>query len=149
MNRREFISISSKVTCACVLGATSAGLNSCTSTTSSELEDTTGVEMEFDLSSSEYVVLKQDGGSIVTEGNEIDSNGLLLLNTNDEIKAFTRRCTHQGIQLNAFSNGLSTCTNGHGAQFDTNGVVVSGPAIDSLKMYDTDLDGNTLTVFGS
>ena len=79
MNRRDFLNTSTKIACACALGSTSGLITSCSSITSSELEDTTGVSLEFDLASNDYLPLQSEGGSVVTGSNEIDSNGLLLL----------------------------------------------------------------------
>ena len=102
----------------------------------------------FDLNEEPFQALKINGGSVATSPNDIDSEGLLLLRSDENIKAFTRRCTHQGIQLNPFSNGVSICAYGHGAQFNSNGQHISGPGQGSLKTYDTQLDGNILTVYG-
>ena len=84
----------------------------------------------------------------MSPSNDIDSAGLLLLRSDETVKAFTRRCTHQGVELNAFSDGVSICTYGHGAQFNSDGQHISGPGEGSLKSYDTQLDGNILTVYG-
>ena len=149
MNRRDFLATTSKAACDCALGAGSLFLSNCSNPSSStNPEDTTGAELDFDLTSNEFVALQNDGGSVATNANEIDSAGLLLLRTGENVKAFTRRCTHQGVQVNAFYNGVALCANGHGAQFNTNGQHISGPGSGSLKSYDTLLDGNTLTVFG-
>ncbi len=149
MNRRDFLTTSSKVACACALGAGSFFVSSCSNPNESTTPiDSTGVELDFVLTADEFVPLQIDGGSVATGSNEIDSAGLLLLRSGDNIKAFTRRCTHQGVQLNAFSNGVSVCAFGHGAQFNANGNHISGPGDGSLKSYETLLDGNILTVFG-
>lgn len=149
MNRRDFLTTSSKVACACALGAGSLFINSCSNPNESTTPiDSTGVELDFDLTTDEFVPLQIDGGSVATGVNEIDSAGLLLLRSGDNIKAFTRRCTHQGVQLNAFSDGVSVCAYGHGAQFNSNGQHISGPGDGSLKSYDTLLDENILTVYG-
>ena len=143
MNRRDFLKNSTKVACACALGTGSFLINSC-----SNPNDSTGIELDFDLTADEFIPLQIDGGSVATGINEIDSSGLLLLRSGESVKAFTRRCTHQGVQLNAFSNGVSVCAYGHGAQFDSNGQHISGPGEGALKSYETQLDGNTLTVYG-
>ena len=149
MNRRDFLKTSSKAACACALGAGSLIINSCSNPNESSAPiDSTGIELDFDLTSNEFIQLQVDGGSVATGINEIDSAGLLLLRSEDNIKAFTRRCTHQGVQLNAFSNGVSLCAFGHGAQFNADGNHISGPGDGSLKSYETLLDGNILTVFG-
>ena len=149
MNRRDFLKTSSKVACACALSTGSLLINSCSNPNEPSTPiDSTGVELDFDLTTDQFVQLQVDGGSVATGINEIDSAGLLLLRSGDNIKAFTRRCTHQGVQLNAFSNGVSVCAFGHGAQFNANGNHISGPGDGSLKSYETLLDGNILTVYG-
>ena len=149
MNRRDFLKTSSKVACACALGTGSLLINSCSNPNEPSMPiDSTGIELDFDLTTDQFIPLQVDGGSVATGINEIDSAGLLLLRSGDNIKAFTRRCTHQGVQLNAFSNGVSVCAFGHGAQFNANGNHISGPGDGSLKSYQTLLDGNLLTVYG-
>ena len=149
MNRRNFLATSGKTACACALGTASFFLNNCSNPTEPTAPaDTTGIELDFDLTNTEFTVLQIDGGSAVTGANEIDSAGLLLLRSGEIIKAFTRRCTHQGVQLTAFSEGISVCAFGHGAQFNSNGQHVSGPGEGSLKSYDTQLDDNILIVYG-
>ena len=149
MNRRDFLKTSSKVACACALSTGSLLINSCSNPNEPSTPiDSTGVELDFDLTTDQFVQLQVDGGSVATGINEIDSAGLLLLRSGDNIKAFTRRCTHQGVQLNAFSDGVSVCAYGHGAQFNSNGQHISGPGDGSLKSYDTLLDENILTVYG-
>ena len=149
MNRRDFLNTSTKIACACALGATSGLISSCASPfTSSEPEDTTGVSLEFDLASNEYSVLQSEQGSVITGSNEIDSNGLLLLREADTIKAFTNNCTHSGYDLFPFSNGVSICSSGHGGRFNTDGQGISQPASGTLKSYSTSLSDNILTVYG-
>ena len=148
MNRRDFLNTSTKIACACALGATSGLISSCANITSSELEDTTGVSLEFDLASNENLALQSDGGSVITGSNEIDSNGLLLLREANTIKAFTNNCTHSGYDLLPFSNGVSICSSGHGGRFNTDGQGISQPASGTLKSYSTSLSDNILTVYG-
>ena len=148
MNRRDFLNTSTKIACACALGATSGLITSCYSITSSESEDTTGISLEFDLASNDYLPLQSEGGSVTTGSNEIDSNGLLLLRESDKIKAFTNNCTHSGYGLLPFSNGTSICSSGHGGRFNSAGQAISNPASGTLKSYSTSLLDNILTVYG-
>ena len=67
-------------------------------------------------------------------------------NAENEILAFTRRCTHAGYEIGAFSGGVSVCSSGHGGRFDTNGKAVSRPATGSLRQYQAVLSGSTLTI---
>ena len=148
MNRRDFLNTSTKIACACALGGMSGLVTSCFSITSSESEDTTGISLEFDLASNDYLPLQSEGGSVTTGSNEIDSNGLLLLREADKIKAFTNNCTHSGYDLLPFSNGTSTCSSGHGGRFNSDGQAISHPASGTLKSYSTSLLDNILTVYG-
>ena len=149
MNRRDFLTNSTKAACACALGAGSLFIKSCSNPNEPSTPiDSTGVELDFNLTTDQFIALQIDGGSVATGSNEIDSAGLLLLRSDNIVKAFTRRCTHQGVQLNAFSNGVSVCAYGHGAQFNANGQHIFGPGGGSLKSYETLLDENILTVYG-
>lgn len=146
MNRREFLTTSGKAACACALGAGSLFVTHCSSPT--DPVDSTGIELDFDLTSNDFVALQNDGGSVVTSSNDIDPLGLLLLRSGDDVKAFTRNCTHASYQIDSFSiDGIAICS-GHGAQFNTNGQHISGPGGGSLKSYDTLLEGSILTVYG-
>ena len=114
MNRRDFLSTSSKAACACALGVGSLLITHCSSPSDSYVPaDSSGIELDFDLTSNEFVALQNDGGSVATDSNDIDSAGLLLLRSGDNVKAFTRRCTHQGVQLNAFSDGVAPVSYTH------------------------------------
>ena len=100
MNRRDFLKTSSKVACACAISTGSLLINSCSNPKEPSAPiDSTCVELDFDLTKDEFIQLLVDGGSVATSINEIDSAGLLLLRCGDNIKAFTRRCTHQGVYL--------------------------------------------------
>ena len=80
MNRRDFLTTSSKVACACALGAGSLLTKSCSNPNEPSTPiDSTGVELDFNLTTDEFIALQIDGGSVATGSNEIDSAGLLLL----------------------------------------------------------------------
>ena len=84
---------------------------------------------------------------MVTDGNIIDSQGLLLYRTGSEVRAFRNNCTHSGWDLRPFVNGVSVCVSGHGGRFNTNGTAIASPASGTLRRYDTVLDGNSLTIY--
>ena len=101
----------------------------------------------FNLNEQPYSALQVVGNSIVTPGNNIDKVGLLLYRKSEnEILAFTRRCTHAGYEIGAFSGGVSVCSSNHGGRFDTNGKAISRPATGSLKQYQAVLNESTLTI---
>ena len=87
------------------------------------------------------------GNSIATPSNTADPSGLILYRSSDTtVRAFSRYCTHAGGSVGSFVNGTARCSS-HGAQFDTSGNVVGGPARSALKEYLTSLDGTLLKVF--
>ncbi len=148
MKRRDFLETSTKIICACAVGSGLALVQSCTSNvaTSPELNGESE-ELIVDLLSDGFTALLEQGGSVVTDGNIIDSQGLLLYRTGNEVKAFRNNCTHSGWDLRPFVNGVSVCVSGHGGRFNTNGTAIASPASGTLRQYDTVLDGNSLTIY--
>jgi len=157
MNRRNFI----KKTCKCALLSavpiSVINLTSCSDygdPSEEEIlqdinETTNGESLNLDLTSETLSPLQTIGISIVTTGNIIDINGLLLLRISDvKISAFSRKCTHSGGSVNIFIDGISVCSS-NGSEFDTSGQVVSGPASNPLKEYQTSFEESTLTIFPS
>ena len=71
----------------------------------------------------------------------------LIVNTgSNNFSALTSVCTHTGCDRNwTFTSNVFTCTC-HGSRFDTSGAVLTGPAIQALRSYSTNLNGKTLTV---
>ena len=147
MKRRDFINITSKTVCACSLGVTGFFLKGCSDNDSMTVEPQ-GLEITFDLNEEVYQNLRVNGGSVVTPSNEVESKGLLLYRDNETRNAYANRCTHASYKLTPFNDsGLSFCV-GHGAQFNTNGVPVTGPATRNLREFETLLEDDILTVFG-
>ena len=155
MNRRNFI----KKTCKCALVSAVpiavVNLTSCSDygdPSEEEVLDNINENnndgiLNLDLTSETLSALQTTGISIVTTGNIIDSNGLLLLRVSDiKISAFSRRCTHSGSSVNPFIDGISVCSS-HGSEFDTSGDVVNGPASNPLKEYQTSLEESVLTIY--
>ena len=61
-----------------------------------------------------------------------------------DYKALLLSCTHYSNQLTVTGNGY-TCT-AHGSKFDKQGVVLKGPAEDSLKQLKTEIINNYLVI---
>ena len=148
MKRRDFLETSTKIICACAASSGLTLVQSCTKNVATS-SDPNGEseELIIDLLTDGFTALLEQGGSVVTDGNIIDSQGLLLYRTGDEVKAFRNNCTHSGWDLRPFVNGVSICVSGHGGRFDTNGKAIASPASGTLRQYDTLLDGNSLTIF--
>ena len=147
MKRREFIETSTKLFCACAAGSGMALIQSCTNNVATSPDTYDTEELIIDLLGDGFTALLDEGGSVVTDGNVIDSQGLLLYRTGDEVRAFRNDCTHSGWELRPFVNGVSICVSGHGGSFNTNGSAIASPASGTLKKYDTILDETTLTIF--
>ena len=99
-----------------------------------------------DLSLLENSALVMVGGTLALDSNVIDSKGILLYRQSDtNVLAFSRNCTHNGCTIGSFQNGTSACPC-HGSQFNTSGSAVSGPAVNPLTQYSASITGNIVTI---
>ena len=115
----------------------------CSSPTEPNNSDKT---ITVDLSLSENSALLVVGGALALGSNVIDSKGILLYRQSDtNVLAFSRNCTHNSCTINSFQNGTSTCPC-HGSQFNTSGNVVIGPAIIPLTQYSAAIADNIVTI---
>ncbi len=148
VTRREFLQTSLRsLGTISVTGALVSYVQSCAKSSPTG-PDNTGQPASFtlDLSQTANQALLNVGGTLALGANAVDSLGILLFRASAaEVKAYSRRCTHQGCTIGAFSNGTSTCPC-HGSQFNTSGGVVNGPATASLKQYIAQLDNTLLTI---
>ena len=115
----------------------------CSSPTEPNNSDET---ITVDLSLSENSALLVVGGALALGSNVIDSKGMLLYRQSDtNVLAFSRNCTHNSCTIDSFQNGTSTCPC-HGSQFNTSGNVVVGPAINPLTQYSAAIADNIVTI---
>lgn len=76
----------------------------------------------------------------------IDAKVLIVNLGSNTFSALTSVCTHSQCDRNwTFASNVFTCTC-HGSRFNTSGAVLTGPAIQPLKTYGTNLNNRTLTV---
>lgn len=142
MKRREFIGEACRFAVLCSSPLLLSTLQSCEDVNNEFNEDT----LEFNLEQSPFDKLKVVGGSVATQGNSFDSNGILLFRESESIiLAFSRRCTHAGATLNAFSNGSSSCSS-HGSEFNLSGEPTKGPASSKLDQYIVEIVSNIIKV---
>jgi len=105
-----------------------------------------GETITVDLSLSENSALATVGGTLALGENVLDSKGILLYRQSDtNVLAFSRNCTHNGCTIGSFQNGTSACPC-HGSQFDTSGNVVNEPAVNPLTQYSATITGNIVTI---
>lgn len=133
MDRKEFLTLTGMSLGAFVLATCGIGCK--------KEEESTTKDFTLDLNASANAALKNNGGSVVSEGVIIART-----NTGNYI-AVASACTHQGTTINyESSNSRFKCPN-HGAIFNESGGVVSGPANKALTQYKTELNGTNLRVF--
>ena len=152
MNRRNFIKKSGMAACACVGASALSLLQSCEDNTAYDQntnnDGDNDIQFSIDISQAPHQNLESIGGTSVLAPNSIDSLGLLLIRSSENnIKAFSRRCTHSSYSINAFnSQGLAVCSSGHGGSFNTSGSVAAGPPSARLTSYNTSLNESILTI---
>ena len=133
MKRRIFIENTGKAT---VLAA--IGLQSC--------DDE---EVQPDLSKSLVIDLSQEPFDVLlTEGSWLlhPTENIIMVNFEGTIRAFTSVCTHTQCTRDwVFGTTQATCTC-HGSRFNFEGRVVGGPAGSDLELFDTQVDGEQLTI---
>jgi cytochrome b6-f complex iron-sulfur subunit len=138
MNRKEFVINLGKG----VALITFAGcLDSCSKNDPTSPNPPQNVDFSLDLTASENSALNSVGGYVYR-------SGVIVANLGSNIfAAVSQACTHQGFTLiYQQSNNRFHCNN-HGSNFSTSGSVINGPATNSLKKYNAQLNGNVLHVF--
>lgn len=64
--------------------------------------------------------------------------------TATEYSAVLMKCTHQGVELQAFGDRLQCPA--HGSEFTNKGDVKSGPADTALRIFPVTIENNTLKI---
>ena len=155
MDRRDFIKNTCSAACACIGFSALSLLQSCEDNKAYEqnVDDNNNdgdndIQISIDISQAPHQNLESMGGTSVLAPNSIDSLGLLLIRVSENnINAFSRRCTHSSYSVNAFNNqGLAVCSSGHGGSFTTSGSVAAGPPSARLTSYNTSLNESILTI---
>jgi cytochrome b6-f complex iron-sulfur subunit len=115
---------------------TSCNKNSTTPATSSG--STASVDFTIDVSTG---TLSKNGGSLI-------KSGVIVARTSaGAFIAVASACTHQGTNVQYTSSSNDFVCPSHGATFDANGKVLSGPASTQLQKFNTTLTGTSLRVF--
>lgn len=140
MDRKEFLN-SIGMSAATFALINCIGCKKSDSPANTETAGPTGVSFTLDLSLAVNAVLLTNGGSLV-------SNGVIVARTKTgDFIAVQRSCTHENYTLNYQANNSRFFCANHGATFSERGVVTAGPARTNLKVYNTQLTGNTLKIF--
>jgi cytochrome b6-f complex iron-sulfur subunit len=70
---------------------------------------------------------------------------LIARTAQNAFTALTAVCTHEGCAVSGFANSLYVCPC-HGAEYNTSGGVVQGPAVASLQQFPTTFANNVVTI---
>ncbi|MFL5727963.1 MAG: ubiquinol-cytochrome c reductase iron-sulfur subunit [Cytophagaceae bacterium] len=85
-----------------------------------------------------------EGNMIIITPKEYYYDILVVKKSDTEYNAVLMKCSHQDNMLIATKSGLN-CTL-HGSNFDLNGKPLSGPAINPLTRFPTEISGSSLIV---
>ena len=144
-SRREFLKRSTAGTGTIILG--SIWLEACSD--SPNEPTSTGATISIDTKLSQYSVLAQIGGTLAFNENDLPdmpSYGLLLIRESEEsVRALSRRCPHKSCTVKPFSNEIANC-DCHGSQFDKEGKVLKGPASASLFAYNASIEDGIISI---
>jgi cytochrome b6-f complex iron-sulfur subunit len=99
------------------------------------------VDFTIDLSDNDYSDLQDEGGYVYE--NDI----IIAYLGNDEYFALSKICTHQQCTVDYSHEKELVVCDCHGFEYEIDGDVVSGPAEDPLKEYNTELDGQSLRIY--
>lgn len=134
MTRKDFISQVGKSAALLLVPSCITGLSSC------KKKNTTPRTIDFTLDIST--------GPLSSNGGALVNDGVIVARTKTgDIIAIDATCTHEGTTINYVSSNNSFHCPNHGANYDANGNVTTGPALSSLTSYHTSLSGNSLHVF--
>ena len=99
------------------------------------------VNFTLDLTNSTNAILKNVGGSMI-------SNGVLIIRASGStFDALSATCTHAGCTVGYDSRSASVICPCHGGSFNpATGAVIGGPPPSGLTKYTATLSGNILTV---
>jgi Rieske Fe-S protein len=91
-----------------------------------------------------YPKLATVGGGVVVD---ISGEPIAVIRTGDTAAtALSAVCTHQGCTVEIQSGSAPLYCACHGSEFALSGVVVRGPARQSLRVYQASVDANGVTV---
>lgn len=136
MNRKEFIQKSALASLVVIAGG--GLLASC------KTNGVSAPDVNFSVDLSQNSALNSVGGSI-KKNNVIIIRTASSMNA-DSFIALSSICTHAGCSVSFQKTSNALVCPCHGGRFDTKGKVLSGPPPSDLRVYNTSLDGNILSV---
>ncbi len=149
--RREFFIRTAQAGSLVALGGVlSTFLSACNSNGNSLGNAPTLPTIKATVSNNTITISTASGSPIAGVGSaalvQYGNGNLLVAHTaQDAFTVLTAICTHQGCIVDGFSGGIYTCPC-HGAEYDTNGNVVHGPATAALRKIPAQYANNQLVI---
>jgi cytochrome b6-f complex iron-sulfur subunit len=152
--RRQFCARTCQAASVAALGAAlAAALESCGGGSGSPTSPSGGASALPTVSgtaSGSSITVTVTGTALATTGAlalvRTSARDVLVTRTGaDAFVALSAGCTHQSCEITGYSGQEFVCPC-HGSQFDTSGRVVNGPAVASLRQYQTQFANDVLTI---
>jgi len=87
--------------------------------------------------------------SIRLEGKGLDGRILIIRDDTGKFHAYRNKCTHMGRRIDPVPESSDLrCCSVMGSAFNVKGEIISGPAKNNLKQYETVTQGSILSVLG-
>lgn len=140
LSRRQFVVRAAQTGTLVVFGgALSSLLSSCAGTGNNPASVQTLPTIKATATNNQITLSTASGSPIAAVGSAalVQYNGGYLLVAHTATSTFTvlsAICTHQGCVVSGFTGGIYVCPC-HGSEYDTNGVVIKGPASASLPKF--------------
>lgn len=81
---------------------------------------------------------------VIAQNDKLEYPMYVYRFTATEYSAVLMKCTHQGVELQAFGDRLQCPA--HGSEFTNTGMVTNGPADTSLRGFKVSIENNTLKI---
>ncbi len=142
--RRQFLISIGKAGAAVSIAPSIVG--SCSKLNTEGTGGPTEITITLDLTSVENNLLNNVGGAIKTADPNDSTRPIIVTRiSQDEVAAFSSRCTHKGCEVPLPAGNSIVCPC-HQATFDGSGNLLSGPATTGLKKYEVTFDGAIVTI---
>lgn len=143
MNRRSFIGAACVM---CTVAGISALLQACSA--HRYISDYTVGENKLTVKKSSFIIVKKERSVqqkfILLKPERFPFPIVVYRLNENEYKAVLLQCTHQGCELTAYES-MMVCPC-HGAEFNTKGEVIQGPADTNLRSFNTSQDDENIYI---
>lgn len=142
MERRKFVKQCCLGSVALPLGASL--LNACASM---HYAQTTETSSKITIPKNEFVILKERGNKtrkFVLVKSARYNFPICVVPTKNTYVASLMKCTHRGCELN-IGGGIYSCPC-HGSEFNLEGEVLQGPAIEPLTTFEIETDNDNIYI---